>query len=174
MKVILFSNTLDGATLCGQAAAVCTASGNPAKSLRAALDSGHESVLEHVSFTFRIEGLSRAALGQLTRHRLASFDVESQRYVKLEDVRMVKNWFEWKRDGKDVPRIHPAQKPVALLKQIIEIFTDPGDVVIDPCAGSGATLRAARELGRHSYGFEVSRDFYNKATEQMLGKAESA
>ena len=89
MKVILLSNTLDGATLCGQAAAVCTASCNPAKSLRAALASGHESVLEHVSFTFRIEGLSRAALAQLTRHRLASFDVESQRYVKLEDVRMV-------------------------------------------------------------------------------------
>jgi len=45
-------------------------------------------------------------------------------------------------------------------------------VVIDPCAGSGSTLRAARELGRHSYGFEVSRDFYNKACEQMLGQAE--
>ena len=46
--------------------------------------------------------------------------------------------------------------------------TDPGDVVIDPCAGSGSTLRAARELGRHSYGFEVSRDFYNKASGEML------
>ena len=87
---------------------------------------------------------------------------------------MVKNWFEWKRDDKDIPRIHPAQKPVNLLKTLISIFTDPGDVVVDPCAGSGATLRAARELGRHSYGFEVSREFYNKATEQMLGKAESA
>ena len=89
MKVTLLSHTLDGANLCGEAAAVCTASSNPEKSLRAALSSGHESVLEHVSFTFRIEGLSRAALAQLTRHRLASFDVESQRYVKLEDVRMV-------------------------------------------------------------------------------------
>ena len=89
MKVTLLSHTLDGANLCGQAAAVCTASSNPEKSLRAALASGHESVLEHVSFTFRIEGLSRAAMAQLTRHRLASFDVESQRYVKLEDVRMV-------------------------------------------------------------------------------------
>ena len=89
MKVTLLSHTLDGAALCGQAAAVCTASGNPGKSLRAALASGHDSVLEHVSFTFRIEGLSRAALAQLTRHRLASFDVESQRYVRLEDVRMV-------------------------------------------------------------------------------------
>ena len=82
--------------------------------------------------------------------------------------RMIKNWFEWKKDGKEIPRIHPAQKPVKLLKQLISIFTDPGDVVIDPCAGSGSTLRAARELGRNSYGFEIDRDFYVKAAEQML------
>ena len=83
---------------------------------------------------------------------------------------MIFNWFDWKRDGKDYPKIHPSQKPVSVLKRLIEIFTDPGDVVIDPCAGSGATLRAARELGRDSYGFEVSRDFYLKAKEQMLGE----
>ena len=84
--------------------------------------------------------------------------------------RMIKNWFEWKKDGKEIPRIHPAQKPVNLLKQLISIFTDPGDVVIDPCAGSGSTLRAARELDRHSYGFEIDREFFQKATEQMLGE----
>ena len=84
--------------------------------------------------------------------------------------RMIKNWFEWKKDGKEIPRIHPAQKPVNLLKQLISIFTDPGDVVIDPCAGSGSTLRAAKELDRHSYGFEIDREFYMKATEQMLGE----
>ena len=89
MRVILLNHTMNAANLCGQASAVCTASGDPARSLRAALASGHESVLEHESYTFRIEGLSRAALAQLTRHRLASFDVESQRYVKMEDVRMV-------------------------------------------------------------------------------------
>lgn len=83
---------------------------------------------------------------------------------------MVFNWFEWKRDGKEYPKIHPAQKPVRLLKQLIEIFTDPGDVVIDPCAGSGSTLRAAMELGRPSYGFEASRDFFKAAQEQMLRK----
>lgn len=81
---------------------------------------------------------------------------------------MIFNWFDWKRDGKEVPKIHPSQKPISVLKRLIEIFTDPGDVVIDPCAGSGSTLRAAKELGRNSYGFEVSRDFYNKAKEQML------
>lgn len=83
---------------------------------------------------------------------------------------MVFNWFEWKRDGKEYPKIHPTQKPISVLKRLIEIFTDEGDVVIDPCAGSGSTLRAAMEIGRNSYGFEVSSKFYKLASEQMLNK----
>lgn len=81
---------------------------------------------------------------------------------------MVFNWFEWERDGKEIPKIHPAQKPVKLLKKLIEIFTDPGDVVIDPCCGSGSTLRAALECGRSSYGFEIDRNFYKRAKEEMI------
>ena len=65
------------------------------------------------------------------------------------------------------PKIHPTQKPVNVLKQLIEIFTDEGDVVIDPCAGSGSTLQAAYELGRHAYGFEVSTKFYHEAKNKM-------
>ena len=80
----------------------------------------------------------------------------------------VKNWFEFKRDGKEIPRLHPTQKPVNLLKRLIEIFTDEGDIVIDPCAGSGATLRAAKEMNRDAYGFEISSEFYSKAVNQML------
>ena len=45
----------------------------------------HDSVLEHASFTFGIEGVSRTLLAQITRHRLASFSVQSQRYVSYED-----------------------------------------------------------------------------------------
>lgn len=83
--------------------------------------------------------------------------------------RMIFNWFEWKRDDQKIyPKIHPTQKPVGVLKKLIEIFTDEGDVVIDPCAGSGSTLRAAMELGRKSYGFEVSTKFYKLASEKML------
>ena len=48
------------------------------------LNMGHESVLEHASFTFGVEGVSRVLLAQLTRHRLASFSVQSQRYVSYE------------------------------------------------------------------------------------------
>lgn len=81
---------------------------------------------------------------------------------------MIFNWFEWKKDGKGIPKIHPAQKPVAVLKRLIEIFTDPWDVVIDPCAGSGTTLRAAYELGRSAYGFEIDRNFYQRAKDEML------
>lgn len=85
------------------------------------------------------------------------------------DGKMIFNWFEWRRDStKQYPKIHPTQKPVSLLKRLIEIFTDAGDVVIDPVAGSGATLRAAYELGRNSYGFEVSTEFYRRAKETML------
>lgn len=81
---------------------------------------------------------------------------------------MIFNWFAWEKDGKEISKIHPAQKPVKVLKQLIEIFTDPEDVVIDPCAGSGSTLRAAAELGRSAFGFEIDRNFYRRAKEEML------
>lgn len=87
---------------------------------------------------------------------------------------MVFDWFEWRRDSsKAYPKIHPTQKPIGVLKRLIEIFTDPGDVVIDPVAGSGSTLRAAYELGRNSYGFEVDKTFYREAAEKMLTIPES-
>ena len=81
---------------------------------------------------------------------------------------MVFNWFEWERDGKDIPKIHPAQKSVKVLKKLIQTFTDEGDVVIDPCCGSGATLRAARELNRSAFVFEIDRVFYQRAKDEML------
>ena len=87
--------------------------------------------------------------------------------------KMVFDWFAWERDGKEIPKIHPTQKPVKVLTRLIEIFTDPGDVVIDPCCGSGATLRAARELGRPSYGFEIDKRFYTRAKNEMLAEEHS-
>ena len=83
--------------------------------------------------------------------------------------RMIFNWFTWEKDDlRKYPKIHPAQKPVSVLKKLIEVFTDEGDVIIDPCAGSGTTLRAAREMRRSSYGFEIDRNFYKRAKEEML------
>lgn len=81
--------------------------------------------------------------------------------------RMVFNVFDWIEDDKSSPlyrKVHPTQKPVKLLERLIEIFTDEGDVVADPVAGSGATLIAAHNMGRKSYGFEIDRKIYNEAS----------
>lgn len=80
---------------------------------------------------------------------------------------MVFNCFECQRDT-HTPRIHPTQKPVKLLERIIELFTDVGDVVIDPCAGSGTTLLAAANLGRRAYGFEIKKNFCTEARRYVL------
>lgn len=72
--------------------------------------------------------------------------------------KMIFNCMDYKRDT-ETPKIHPTQKSIHVLKNLIEIFTDVGDVVIDPTAGSGVTLLAAELLGRKSYGFEIKKDF---------------
>lgn len=72
--------------------------------------------------------------------------------------RMVFNCIDYDRDN-ITPKIHPTQKSIHVLKNLISIFTDPGDVVIDPVAGSGVTLLAAHQLGRKAYGFEIKKQF---------------
>lgn len=106
----------------------------------------------------RIVGATEHAL-VLYRDKLPKFN---------NNGRMIFNWMYWERDGKEIPKIHPTQKPVGLLKKLIEIYTDPGDVVIDPCSGSGSTLRASVELGRDSYGFEIHKPTFRRAKEEML------
>lgn len=83
MTVTILSKPQNGAELAGYAAAVSTGSNNPRRSLKGSMASGHESVLEHASYTFVITGVSRVLLAQLTRHRIASFTVQSQRYCPL-------------------------------------------------------------------------------------------
>ena len=119
----------------------------------------------------RVVGATEYAL-VLYRDRLPKFRNGVQVDENGKNVRgtgkMIFNWFNWEKDGKEIPKIHPSQKPVSVLKKLIEIFTDEGDVVIDPCCGSGSTLRAGYELGRSVYGFEIDRNFYNRAKEEML------
>ena len=96
LKVSLIAHTPDPEKTCALAARTCY-SGLDMETLKSRVDekdqadflrrvvaSGHLSVLEHASFTFSIEGVSRALLAQVTRHRIASFSVQSQRYVSLE------------------------------------------------------------------------------------------
>jgi len=79
--------------------------------------------------------------------------------------KMIFNCIDWPRDNES-EKIHPTQKPIELLKTLINIFTDEGD--IDPCAGSRSTLVAAERLNRKSFGFEIKKDFYEKANKWII------
>lgn len=105
----------------------------------------------------KIVGASEYAL-VLYRDKLPKFN---------NDGKMIMNWFHWETDG-SYPKIHPTQKPIPVLKRLIGIFTDIGDTVIDPVAGSASTLRACAEMNRNCYGFEIKKEFYNKAKQLML------
>lgn len=89
--------------------------------------------------------------------------------------KMIFNCLDWEKDNA-TPKIHPTQKPLGVLKKLIEIFTDEGEVVIDPCAGSGVTLLAADQLRRKGYGFEIKKNFCKDFKEQIapLSRANSA
>ncbi|MGM0510624.1 MAG: FAD-dependent thymidylate synthase [Thermoplasmatota archaeon] len=99
MKVELLNHTPDPDRSAAHAALTCYSEELPKKedmdeeTVREILDkikeSGHHSVIEHSSFTFSVEGVSRALTHQLVRHRLASYSQQSQRYVDIEDFEPV-------------------------------------------------------------------------------------
>ena len=68
------------------------------------------------------------------------------------------------------PRIkngHPTQKPVALMEYLVKTYTNPGDVVLDCCLGSGTTAVAAQQLGRQFVGIELSEKYYEMAAGRL-------
>lgn len=84
---------------------------------------------------------------------------------------MVMNSMPYERDN-ITPKIHPTQKSIFLLMRLIKLFTNIGDVVIDPCAGSGSTLLAAKRLGRRAYGFEIKKDFVRQFNEKLISNCQ--
>lgn len=80
--------------------------------------------------------------------------------------RMVFNCMDYPRDP-GMPKVHPTQKPISLLQNLIRLFTDPDDVVIDPVAGSGSSLVAAAGIGRKAFGFEIKKNFYKLACNNL-------
>lgn len=101
MKVQLISYTPDADKLIASAAKLCYSPvgvdeigenltpENTEKFVKMLMNLSHSSPLEHASFTFAIEGVSRALTHQLVRHRIASYSQQSQRYVKLEDFQYI-------------------------------------------------------------------------------------
>lgn len=92
MKVTLLAYTPQGSKVCNNAARICYSDQTPSeiefdpsvRSMKRAIKSGHTSVLEHCTFTFGVEGISRACSHQLVRHRFISPSQQSQRYVKMD------------------------------------------------------------------------------------------
>jgi len=99
LKVKLLRYTADAERLCGTAALTTTKSGTPSEILekidpntakaiiKRITGYGHGSVIEHASFTFSVEGVSRAMTHQLVRHRIASYTQQSQRYVAYDTLK---------------------------------------------------------------------------------------
>jgi len=85
------------------------------------------------------------------------------------DGRMVFNGMPYHRDT-TTPNVHPTQKSIHVISHLIRTFTDAGDVVIDPVAGSGVTLLAAEQLGRRAYGFEIKKE-YVKAFDAVVSRS---
>lgn len=71
---------------------------------------------------------------------------------------------EWTYSGN---KLHPTQKPLSALMPLIETFSKPGDIVLDPFTGSGSTLIAARMLGRSYVGVELDAEYHAVATERL-------
>ena len=66
--------------------------------------------------------------------------------------------------------LHPTQKPLVLMKALIELTTQENQIVLDPFSGSGTTLVAANELNRHYLGFEIDKDYYNTSLNRLGGE----
>lgn len=70
-------------------------------------------------------------------------------------------------NANDPSRQHKSPKPLWLMRKLLEQFTDPGDIILDPFMGSGTTLRAAKDLGRRAIGIEISEEFCAVAVDRL-------
>lgn len=77
----------------------------------------------------------------------------------------------WKGMLKDTERrdvrVHPTQKPIALMRRIVAALTEPGHLVLDPYMGAGSTLRAAKDLSRRAIGIELSEGYCEIAAKRL-------
>lgn len=77
------------------------------------------------------------------------------------------------QEGKREKRCHPTQKPLELMKWIIENYTSEGDTILDPFMGSGTTGVACKELGRNFIGIEINKKYYKIAEKRIFNTQKS-
>ena len=151
MEVSIYSKSSAGAlSVCENGAAMCTNSRKPAQALRHAMESEHNSVLEHAVYTFEIHDISRVALAQLTRHRIASFSVQSQRYINQENQGVVVPPSIQANKKCNEAFERAAEQAMLLYKQLIDAGIDQEDARYILPQGIMTSLQMtmnARELG---------------------------
>lgn len=174
MKVKLIASTDLGELVCGIAARTCVSETCPyeddpersMKSLKQALASHHDSVLEHWTATFQVEGISRACSHQLVRHRLASYSQQSQRYVNMdgfeyvtpksiraEDYDMVMVEYEGEEECAEYAFFDIMRRISALYKELIKNGVPEEDaryILPNACCTNITITMNAREL-RHFF-----------------------
>lgn len=81
--------------------------------------------------------------------------------------KMIFNWFTWEKDGKDIPKIHPAQKPVALYEWLLNRYAKPGDIILDTHVGSASSLIACYRTNHPYVGFELDKHYYDLSKKRL-------
>lgn len=99
-------------------------------------------------------------------------NIHSSNYGKQKDnIETVNNGYRYPKDilyfSNETNNIHPTQKPVDLFEYLIKTYTNEGEVVLDNCMGSGTTAIACLNTSRHYVGFELDKNYYNKALERI-------
>jgi DNA modification methylase len=112
----------------------------------------------HLTFTKRYPSTERFLQYHHENAYLLAKGNPSQPAQRIPDV------VEWKYSGN---KLHPTQKPLCVLTPLIQSFSRPSDIVLDPFCGSGSTLVAARELGRRYIGIELSKTYFELAEQRL-------
>jgi len=112
----------------------------------------------HLTFTKRYPSTERFLRYHHENAYLLAKGNPSQPSQRIPDV------LEWKYSGN---KLHPTQKPLCVLTPLIQSFSCPSDIVLDPFCGSGSTLVAAREMGRRYIGIELSKTYFELAEQRL-------
>ena len=117
---------------------------------------------------FRVVGHVVFVKGYASSRRLVDYRHEMAYLLAKGDamrpVQRIADVLPWRYTGN---RWHPTEKPVCALRPLIEAFSWPNDLVLDPFAGSASTLVAARQLGRRYFGIELDADYHRLATRRL-------
>ena len=99
-------------------------------------------------------------LGKLT-------DEQSKKVIEYVDTgwRYPTQVWKFQRDCLK-SNLHPTQKPLTLIEELVKTFSNEGDLILDSCCGSGTTCLAAKNLNRNYIGFELNREYYNVAIDR--------